>query len=394
VAWNENYVGAHGHAGKDGKNGQNACSRFLFEYEFNIIFSRFDRHNYFENNSNKIESPKAYTNEDFNRLGLKYPRESPVLPVYKLKTEYLKYLLEIGFDKFKHSRLLHGEFPKKLLKNVDSLFKPRLSDFFYRIKSLNHPNFQHLFDSLQSELNGYIAATSLSKEEKHVLKLLNALLSSSMLESTSKNVLTLNIESHVRQTLEYVDMQKQLDQENLAQFYKENFEYNLRKKIQDSTILIENLRKDIQDDLAEQNQRISKTLHDIHFEKYEILLKQQTLVQKREELQFELIVRKVFEYLDTGASFICLLGRQGAAVGGILKSVFLISAETFLYTPSHLLSSLEENEKDYLNFKEKLNDTVQQTKSSKTSQGFDAVLQSNKIISDIFKGKSKKAQDR
>ena len=154
------------------------------------------------------------------------------------------------------------------------------------------------------------------------------------------------------------------------------------------------MRKDIQDDLAEQNQRISKTLNDIHVEKYEILLKQQTLVQKREELQFELIVRKVCEYLDTGASFICLLGRQGAAVGGILKSVFLISAETFLYTPSHLLSSLEENEKDYLNFKEKLNDTVQQTKSSKTSQGFDAVLQSNKIISDIFKGKSKKAQDR
>jgi hypothetical protein len=302
--------------------------------------------------------------------------------------------LEISFDKFRHSRLLHSKFPKKLLENIDLLFKPTLSDFINRIKTLNHPDFQHLFDSLKSELNEFITATSLSKEEKHVLKVLIALLSSSMLENTSKNVLILNIESHVRQTLEYVNMKKKLDQENLAQYYKENFENNLRKKIQDSSILIENLHKDIQDDLDEQNQRINKTLHDIHVEKYKTLLKQQTLVEKREELQFELIVRQVFEYLDTGASFIMLLGKQGAVVGGILKSVFLISAETFLYTPTHLLSSLEENEKDYLNFKEKLNDTVKQTKSSKKSQNFDAVLQSNKIISDIFKGKSKKAQDR
>jgi hypothetical protein len=131
------------------------------------------------------------------------------------------------------------------------------------------------------ELNEYITTAPLSKEENHVLKVLNAFLSSSILENRSKNVLILNIESHVRQTLEYVNMQKKLDQENLAHFYKENFENNLNKKIQDSSFLIESLHKDIQDDLDEQGQRIKINLQKINLQKYETLLKKQSLLENR-----------------------------------------------------------------------------------------------------------------
>jgi hypothetical protein len=84
-----------------------------------------------------------------------------------------------------------------------------------------------------------------------------------------------------------------------------------------------------------------------------------------------------------------LLGPKGALLGGALKAAVFISAETFFYSPSY-----KENDNFYRNYKEKLNDTVKQMKSSRNSQIFDVVSQSNKLISDIFKGKSNNQQDR
>jgi len=174
--------------------------------------------------------------------------------------------------------------------------------------------------------------------------------------SAHEKTLVVNLENYLDITFTQVKSWSSLAKQNLINTYRENYESNLKNKIQEAINLVNILQKDIQTNENELNKDIAKILEEIVKMKKEVQEEDLRLVKKKEELKKALILKTIFSSLQIVTSVMSLMGPKGALIGSFVQAGVNLGSQAFNNNGKHESSSLSPAIKTAINnYQETLN---------------------------------------
>jgi hypothetical protein len=225
--------GSHGNPGTGGERGQTVEK--IFKYHKTI----------FKTTEEWDESSKKYydiVEKNCNNNG-NIPEgknsQSRILPTntpqnfYDADTEYIKFLTEMNL-KFKNNKLLERNFLKSLMKR-NNFIKPNIKSLIERTRILNSFEHLNLLLVLQKEITDHLNASVQFSERlvfRYILTAVKSLIT--RYESQESSSLVVDVKSYLKNTKDVIQKWTSLIREDVRKIYKDNFEKNLKLKIEES----------------------------------------------------------------------------------------------------------------------------------------------------------------
>ncbi len=249
------YNGRTGSAGMDGFTGLYGLTANLCELDDfpDYKYLSFSLKNNLKNNI------ATYKNKELNFKGQVNAEQSKIF-FYEKETEYFKYLSEIR-SKYKYSRFMHQDFCISVIEETH--FKPEISNLIERLKLLNEYEYRHLLPALKNEMIDFFQNKNTSIQEKTVLKYTLAQVSSTICRhnSAEKTVLVGDVNRFLEISVEHINNWKSLAQQSVRDVYKNNYVYNIKKKIEDAKDLLNRLEIEIEKNDEQMNKDIGGDLN-------------------------------------------------------------------------------------------------------------------------------------
>ena len=269
---------------------------------------------------------------DSNKNGKLKANKVNQIAYYKLETEYFKYLAEIN-SKFKNSRILDREFHKWLLTmSIEiwsntlhpEIFKPEFVDLIERFKLCNSVEYQHMLAFFKSETQHYYGKMTTNSSEKLVLNYTLATIQSTIYHHRHSNQKALVVDVKkflvlIKENL--ISDWTTLAKSNLREFYKKNYDENLKVKIDEAMQVVYILRKDIDENEKEINKDFVRIIAELSRFKKDSRQTDKKLLEKKDELQklsMKNILRKnVIKALSIACQALAFLGPKGQLIGAV-----------------------------------------------------------------------------
>jgi hypothetical protein len=238
--------------------------------------------------------------------------------IYKSINEYLSYLSGIKRDDTRNKivdnsllKFLQIQTPKPpindLIERVIILYKNKKLNTFYPL----------ILDQLQNMKN----KDNKNQNENLMLEYLTSYLKSFQLKFSSiKDILlVVDLKSFLTQCKEDIQSLNEIKQEVIRNMFQSNFEDKLKTKIDESNVLVENLKIEIENTQIEINKKLVNVIEKIRNIRNETAQHSNQLVAEKAKLEEALRLKALFGGLEIAAQSLSFLGPKGALVGNIAQ---------------------------------------------------------------------------
>jgi len=266
----------------------------------------------------QFNAPSGSIISDKNSDEIVHPEKSQVINVDEVKNKYSNFIYETD-SRFKNNDFIKNNIDQEYLNSDISL----LID---NVKSFAKTGFINKHSSdlirIKNKMLEFKNKKNNNKIERSLLIYLQATISSFDVRQNSENqkALVIDLEKHLEQTLSLIKNWKTLDEQNLNEIYRANYEKNLKSKINEANTLIGSLNQDIQGKINELNKDIVKILDEILKLKNDVIEEDNMLFKEKEKLKKSLVLKAVFKSIQVAASVISCINPTGALIGSIIDS--------------------------------------------------------------------------
>jgi hypothetical protein len=200
-----------------------------------------------------------------------------------------------------------------------------------RIKLFNNYKYHKLLPNLQNEIVNYCKSNEVDIKEKLALNYAHAVISSLILryDDVKDSIFVINIEEFIQDKKREVEKWTKLNGQQVRYAYKENYQNNLKNRIEESDEIIENLKKEIEVEEDRMDDELKIVIKQIKEMKEQSLKNEKQILKFKEESEKQFKLKMFFLGAKSICKFIKFAGPKGAITGIALNGVFEI-AETFM----------------------------------------------------------------